>query len=104
MRTILRTFTRQIVAGLRQIRLAVVGTVEVRGANPLRTCDFYQHALAAAARLFAAFERAPMPAVVLAPTASGAGAHGHASSSMAASAPRCWQPKSARQYASARRS
>lgn len=97
MRTILRTITRQIVAGLRQNRLAVVGTVEVRGDNHLRMCDFYQHAIAASARLLAAFERSPKPAVALALT-------GHASSGIATLAPRCWQPKPARQCPSARRS
>lgn len=97
MRTTLRTFTRQIVAGLRQSRLAVVGTVEVRGDNRLRMCDFYQHAITAAARLWAAFERSPKPAVALALT-------GHASSGMSARAPRCWQPKPACPCPSAKRS
>lgn len=97
MRTILRTITRQIVAGLRQSRLAVVGTVDVRCDNRLRMCDFYQHAIAAAARHYAAFERSQTPAVALALT-------GHASSGMTALAPRCWQPKPARQCPSARRS
>lgn len=104
MRTILRTFTRQIVAGLRQSRLAVVGTVDVRDDNRLRMRDFYQHAITAAAGLFAALERSPKPAVALAHTGHAASLTGHASSGMVAQAPRCWQPKTARQCPSARRS
>lgn len=103
MRTILRTFTRQIVAGIRQDRL-VVGTVDVRGNNSLRMRDFYQHAITAAAGLFAALERSPKPAVALAHTGHAASLTGHASSGMVAQAPRCWQPKTARQCPSARRS
>ena len=96
MRTILRTFARQIVAGLSQNRLVVVGTVEVRDNNRLRMRDFYQHAHAASARFLAAIERSLKPATALAPT-------GHASSGMTP-APRCWQPKTASQCPSARRS
>jgi hypothetical protein len=96
MRTILRTIARQIVAGLSQNRLVVVGTVEVRGDNQLRVRDFYQHAHAASARFLAAFARSLKPATALAPT-------GHASSGMTP-APRCWQPKTACPCPSARRS
>ncbi|HET6880510.1 MAG TPA: hypothetical protein VFI31_10170 [Pirellulales bacterium] len=99
MRTILRTFTRQIVAGLRQNRLGVVGTVEVRGDNSLRMRDFYQHALHATGRLITAIERRLQPALALALTADQA-----SSSSPAAPAPRCWQPKPAAQQPSDRRS
>ena len=99
MRNVLRTFTRQIVAGIRQDRLVVVGTVDVRGANSLRMRDFYQHALQASARFLEALERHLKPAMALAQTAA------HASScSQAAPAPRCWQPKTAAQHPSARRS
>jgi hypothetical protein len=99
MRNVLRTFTNQIVAGIRQDRLVVVGTVDVRGDNSLRMRDFYQHAMQASARFLAAIERTLKPATALALT------RGHVSSrSQAAPAPRCWQPKQAARHPSARRS
>ena len=103
MRNVLRTFTRQIVAGIRQNRLLVVGTVDVRGDNSLCMCDFYQHAWPALARFLrslflAAFERQLKPATALALTAQAS------SRSHAGLAPRCWQPKTAARHPSARRS
>jgi hypothetical protein len=99
MRTTLRTFARQTVAGLRQNRLGVLGTVEVRGDNSLRMCDFYQHALHGMARLITAIERRLQPATALALATGQA-----SSSSQANPAPRCWQPKPAAQQPAARRS
>ena len=97
MRNILRTFTRQIVAGIRQDRL-VVGTVDVRGNNSLRMRDFYQHAMQASAGFLASLERTLKPATALALSAA------HASTGSAAPAPRCWQPKQAARHPSAIRS
>lgn len=98
MRNFLHTLTNSTVAGIRQNRLVVVGTVEVRGDNRLCMRDFYQHATQAMARFLAAFERRLKPATALALTTQAS------SRSQAGPAPRCWQRKPAAQHPSARRS
>ena len=100
MRNILRTLTNQIVAGICQDRLVVVGTVDVRGDNSLRMCDFYQHAMQAFGRFLEALERHLKPATALALTPAAASS----SSQTAIAAPQCWQRKAAGQHRSARRS
>ena len=100
MRNILRTLTNQFVAGNSLDRLFVVGTVDVRAAQPVRMRRLYQHALQALARCLEAFERHLKPAMALALTAAAS-----SSSSAPIAAPRCWQRiKTARQQASARQS
>jgi hypothetical protein len=100
MRNILRTSTNQNVAGNSQDRLFVVGTVDVRARQPMRTRHLYQHANQALARFLEAFERHLKPAMALALTPAAS-----SRSPAAMAAPRCWQRiKTAGQHASARRS
>jgi hypothetical protein len=107
MRNILRTSTNQNVAGNCQDRLFVVGTVDVRTGQPMRTRVVYQHAAGfarlctpALARLLEALLRHLKPAMAraMAPASS--------CSQAAFAAPRCWQriKESAGRHASARQS
>lgn len=100
MRNILRTSTNQNVAGNCQDRLFVVGTVDVRAGQPMRTRFLYQHATQALARFLEAMERHLKPAMAQAlPLAASS------SSQPVMAAPRCWQRiKSAGQHASTRQS
>jgi hypothetical protein len=104
MQNILRTFTRQIVAGIRQDRLVVVGTVDVRGNKSLCMRDFYQHAQQALAGHLAALELAIERCRRAATTLATAAMQASPSGSQAPAAPRCWQPKRAAERPSARRS
>jgi NAD-dependent oxidoreductase involved in siderophore biosynthesis len=105
MRNILRTSTNQNVAGNCQDRLFVVGTVDVRAGQPMRTRFLYQHATQAWARLLEAFERHLMPAMAQALTPAAASSSSQPGTLRVVAAPRCWQRiKSASQHASFRQS
>jgi hypothetical protein len=107
MRNIFRTSTNQNVAGDCLDRLFVVGTVDVRAGQPMRTRVVYQHAAGftrlgtrALARLEMACLRHPKPAMAQAPASASS------CSQAAGAAPRCWKRiiEAAGQHASARRS
>ncbi|HVX14924.1 MAG TPA: hypothetical protein VHC22_27285 [Pirellulales bacterium] len=104
MQNILRTFTRQIVAGIRQDRLVVVGTVDARGNKSLRMRDFYQHAQQALAQHLAALGLALEHGLMAVATPAATAMATSPSGSQASAAPRCWQPKRAAERPSARRS
>ena len=99
MRNILRTSTNQNVAGNCLDRLFVVGTVDVRAGQPMRTRVVYQHA----GRQLEAQLRHFKPAMAQAPARAAASSCSQA----AVAAPRCWQrisKESAGRHASPRQS
>ena len=88
MRNILRTSTNQNVAGISLDRLFVVGTVDVRAGQPMRTRVVYQHATGRLARfLKVAHLRHPKPGMPQAPARAAASSCSQA----AVAEPRCWQ-------------
>ena len=96
MRNILRTSTNSNVAGDSLDRLFVVGTVDVRAGQPVRTRVVYQHAAGfaqrgtrALARLELARLRHLKPAMPKAPARAAASSCSQA----AVAAPRCWQQR-----------
>ncbi|HWB10756.1 MAG TPA: hypothetical protein VG826_16115 [Pirellulales bacterium] len=97
MRNILRTSTNQNVAGDCLDRLFVVGTVDVRAGQPMRTRVVYQHATSALARFLEARLGHLKPATAKAPASASS------CSPTAVAAPRCWQriTEAAGQHASA---
>jgi hypothetical protein len=92
MRNILRTSTNQHVAGNCLDRLFVVGTVDVRAGQPMRTRVVYQHATALARLGTAALARR-LEALLrhLKPAAAKAMAAASSCSQAAGAPPRCWQ-------------
>ena len=99
MRNILRTSTNPNVAGICLARLFVVGTVDVRAGQPMRTRVVYQHATGALAGLLEAHLRHLKPSMAKAIAAASS------CSQAAMAAPQCWPRKeTAGRHASARRS
>ena len=103
MRNILRTSTNSNVAGNSLDRLFVVGTVDVRARQPMRTRVVYQHATGLARFLEVAHLRHLKPVMPQAPARAAASS----CSPAAVAAPRCWKrisKESAGRHASIRQS